>query len=67
MPVSSTLRSPAVASVLDRLHFLADAEDEPARQRVDEREAQLGGERLAQPQRYELYGDGVELSVRTPR
>ncbi len=51
--VSSTLRSEAVASVLDRLHAAARAEDEPAKQ--PEREAQLG-ERLAQA-RYELYGD----------
>lgn len=54
--MSSTLTSPAVSQVLGRLHRLADAEDEPARQRIRDREAQLG-ERLAQPQRYELYGD----------
>jgi predicted O-methyltransferase YrrM len=45
-----------VVSVLDRLHVVALAEDEPAKQRVRTREAQLG-ERLTQTQRYELYGD----------
>lgn len=54
--VSSTLRSPTVARVLDRLHAAAGAEDEPAKQRVRAREAQLGV-RLAQAERYELYGD----------
>ncbi len=45
-----------VASVLDRLHAAAWAEDEPAKERVRAREAQLGV-RLAQAQRYEFYGD----------
>jgi hypothetical protein len=51
--VSSTLRSPTVAGVLDRLHAAPLVEDEPAKERV---RAQLG-ERLAQAERYELYGD----------
>jgi predicted O-methyltransferase YrrM len=42
--------------VLDRLYAAAQAEDEPAKQRVRAREAELG-KRLAQAQRYELYGD----------
>ncbi len=54
--MSSTLRSPTVTGVLDRLHARARAEDEQAKQRVRAREAQLG-ERLAQAERYELYGD----------
>ncbi len=45
-----------VACVLDRLHAAALAEDSRAKERVLAREAQLG-ERLAQAQRYELYGD----------
>lgn len=53
---SSTLCSPAVAGVLDRLYATVAAEDEPAKQRVRDREAQLGG-RLSQQQRYELYGE----------
>lgn len=51
------LRSPAVASALDRLHALADVEDVRAKQRVCDRETQLGGVRLSQPERYELYGE----------
>jgi predicted O-methyltransferase YrrM len=47
-----------VAGVLDRLHAAALAEDEPAKERVRAREAQLG-ERLAQAERYELYGDAL--------
>lgn len=54
--MSSTLRSPAVVSVLDRLHAQADEEDGPAGQRVRAREAAIG-ERLVQEQRYELYGE----------
>ncbi len=54
--VSSTLRSPTVAGVLDRLHAASRAEDEPAKERIRAREEQLGG-RLAQAERYELYGD----------
>jgi predicted O-methyltransferase YrrM len=54
--VSSTLRSPTVAGVLDRLHTAALVEDEPAKERIRAREEQLG-ERLAQAKRYELYGD----------
>ncbi len=52
----STLTSPAVSAVLDRLYEQAAAEDGPAKQRVRDREAELGG-RLGQEQRYELYGD----------
>jgi predicted O-methyltransferase YrrM len=53
---SSTLRSPSVAAVLDRIHTAAAVEDERARQRVHTREATLG-RRLPQAQRYELYGE----------
>lgn len=53
---SSTLNSPSVAAVLDRIHTAAAVEDEQARQRVQAREATLG-RRLAQAQRYELYGE----------
>jgi predicted O-methyltransferase YrrM len=45
-----------VACVLDRLYAVVAAEDEPAKQRVRTREAELG-RRLNQAQRYELYGD----------
>jgi hypothetical protein len=54
--VLSTLRSPSVAAVLDRLHEAAAVEDEQARQRVGAREAELG-HRLPQAQRYDLYGE----------
>ncbi len=53
---SSTLSSPFVATVLNRIHKAAAVEDEQARQRVQTREAALG-RRLAQAQRYELYGE----------
>jgi len=51
----STLTSPVVSAVLDRLYEQVAAEDGPAKQRVRDREAELGG-RLGQEQRYELYG-----------
>jgi len=54
--MASTLGSPAVAAVLDRLYAKVAAEDEPAKQRVHARELELGT-RLSQKQRYELYGD----------
>ncbi len=53
--MSSTLTSDAVASVLRRLHANADAEDHLAKQRVRDREAEIG-RRLSAPERYELYG-----------
>lgn len=53
---SSTLDSLSVAAVLDRIHAAAAVEDEQARRRVQAREATLG-HRLAQAQRYELYGE----------
>jgi predicted O-methyltransferase YrrM len=52
----STLRLPAVAAVIDRIHALAAVEDELAKQRVAAAEAQAG-HRLSQLQRYELYGE----------
>jgi predicted O-methyltransferase YrrM len=60
---SSTLDSPSVAAVLDRKHAAAAAEYEQARQRVQAREAALG-HRLAQAQRYELYGE-APLAVKS--
>jgi predicted O-methyltransferase YrrM len=51
----SALRSPAVVRALAELHAQAEREDPEAKQRVLDREAELG-KRLAQPQRYELYG-----------
>jgi predicted O-methyltransferase YrrM len=54
--MSSTLTSDSVASVLRRLHAKADAEDHVAKQRVHDREAEIG-RRLSAPERYELYGD----------
>jgi hypothetical protein len=54
--MSSTLTSDAVASLLRRLHAKADAEDHLAKQRVRDREAEIG-RRLSAPERYELYGD----------
>jgi predicted O-methyltransferase YrrM len=62
--VPSTLRSPTVASTLDRLHALADVEDVRAKQRVRDREAQLGGVRLSQPERYDLYGEAPQAITR---
>ncbi|MFI5004227.1 MAG: O-methyltransferase [Solirubrobacterales bacterium] len=53
---ASTLKSPAVAAVLDRLHATAQAEDGLAGLRVRAREEQLD-ERLPQVERYELYGE----------
>ena len=52
----STLGSPVITAVLDRLHAAARAEDEPAKQRISAREAELG-RRLPQAQRYEIYGE----------
>ncbi len=52
----STLTSPSVARVLARLLAQAEQQDPLAKQRVKAREAELGS-RLAQAQRYELYGD----------
>jgi hypothetical protein len=57
----STLRSPVVANVLRRLHAQADDEDSLATQRVRAREVEIG-HRLAQDQRYELYGE-APLSI----
>ena len=54
--MSSTLTSDAVASVLRRLHAKANVADELAKQRVGDREAEIG-RRLSAPERYELYGD----------
>jgi hypothetical protein len=51
--MSSTLTSDAVASVLRRLHAKADVADELAKQRVRDREAEIG-RRLSAPERYEL-------------
>jgi len=47
--MSSTLTSDAVASVLRRLHANADAEDHVAKQRVHDREAEIG-RRLSAPE-----------------
>ncbi len=54
--IASSLRSPAVARVLDRLHALAQAEDPIARRKVEAREAELR-RRLTQERRFELYGE----------
>lgn len=54
--MTSTLTSPAVSAVLDRLYEVVAAQDGPAKQRVRHREAELG-KRLGQERRYELYGD----------
>lgn len=62
--MTSTLKSPAVTMVLDRLHAEADIEDNAASARVRAREAQTGGERLAQSERYELYGDAPLAIIR---
>lgn len=59
---SFTLSSPALVAVLDRLYAKVAAEDEPAKQRVRTREAELG-RRLSQEQRYELYG-GAPLAIK---
>jgi predicted O-methyltransferase YrrM len=54
--MSSTVTSDAVAGVLRRLHAKSDAEDPLAKQRVSDREANIG-RRLSAPERSELYGD----------
>jgi predicted O-methyltransferase YrrM len=54
--IASSLRSPAVSGVLDRLHALSQTEDPIARRRVESREAELG-RRLTQERRFELYGE----------
>ena len=59
--MTCTLTAQPVADTLRRLHAQADAEDPPAKRRVDAREAELGA-RLAAAQRYELYGD-APLSI----
>ena len=53
--MGSSLRSSTVATVLDRLHEIAQREDTAAKERVRDREALLG-ERLDQERRYEIYG-----------
>lgn len=53
---ASSLRSPTVASVLDRLHALSQTEDPIVRRRVESHEAELG-RRLTQKRRFELYGE----------
>jgi hypothetical protein len=53
--MTSALKSPAVVTVLDRLHAKAEAEDDAANERVRAREAQTGA-RLTQGERYEVYG-----------
>jgi predicted O-methyltransferase YrrM len=55
-PMTSSLGSGRVAAVLERLRTRARIEDPQARQRVREREAELGA-RLGPAQRYALYGD----------
>lgn len=57
----STINSPAVTSVLGRLHAQADDEDPQFAQRVHARETEIGC-RLAQEKRYELYG-AAPLSI----
>jgi len=54
--MTSSLRSDRVTATLARLHALARLEDPLAKERVQEREAELGVRR-APLQRYELYGD----------
>jgi predicted O-methyltransferase YrrM len=51
-----------IAEVLDRLSSYASVEDPRAKQRVQERESEIG-QRLATGDRYELYGDNAPLSV----
>lgn len=50
--------------VLDRLHADADIEDDAASERVRALEAQMGGERLAPGERYEVYGDAPLAIIR---
>jgi predicted O-methyltransferase YrrM len=59
----STLRSPPVMDVLERLFAQAANEDPLAKQRVQAREAELGS-RLPQAQRYEIYGEAPLAIVR---
>ncbi len=54
--MASTLRSPQVRGVLERLHAKARIEDPIAKNRVAARERELG-QRLSVPERYELYGE----------
>jgi predicted O-methyltransferase YrrM len=58
-----TLRSASVAAVLDRIHAVAEREDDAAKARVRTREGLLG-RRLSQAQRHELYGDAPQAITR---
>jgi predicted O-methyltransferase YrrM len=59
--VSSILRDPAVAAVLSRLRAQSDAEDPPAKARVQARERALG-QNLYGEERVELYA-GAPLAI----
>jgi predicted O-methyltransferase YrrM len=60
---SSTLRCGPLAGVLERLFALAAQEDPRAKGRIRVREAELGA-RLAQPERYALYGGAPQAVSR---
>lgn len=61
--MSSTLRSPAVVDVLDRLRAVARENDERAKRRVKAREAELGTNIYGQ-ERADLYGE-ASLAITT--
>jgi predicted O-methyltransferase YrrM len=60
--VTSRLTREPVASVLRQLHALAAVEDALARERIREREAEVGA-RVTNAERYALYGAAPPLAV----
>jgi predicted O-methyltransferase YrrM len=60
-PVGCTLHDSAVAAVLVRLRAQADAEDAPAKARVQAREREIG-QRIYGPDRVDAYG-GAPLAI----
>jgi predicted O-methyltransferase YrrM len=61
--VNSTLRSPALAAVLDRIYHAAASEDAPAKRRIQEREQSIG-RRLSPSERYGVYGEAPQAIER---
>ena len=57
--MSSTLHEPAVAAVLARLRAQADAQDAPAKMRVQAREQELG-RKIYGRERVDVYGDAPQ-------
>lgn len=60
--MASTISTDPVASVLDRLFALAEREDPLAKDRLIQREAEIG-RRLTQTEKCEIYGDIPPLAI----